>query len=42
MDGYYFPADSQLVSARVQVFVEAGISMTLSTGCEEVSDEFSL
>lgn len=40
MDGYYLPADSQLVSVRVQVFEEAGLCMTLSTCCEEVSDEF--
>jgi hypothetical protein len=27
--GYFFPADSQLVSARVHVLAEAGLSMNL-------------
>jgi hypothetical protein len=41
-DGYFSPTDSQLASACVQVLVEVALSMTLSTRCEGVSDEFSL
>jgi hypothetical protein len=42
VDGYFFPADSQLVSALVQVLVEARLSMSLLTRCEGVSDELPL
>ena len=42
VDGYLFPADSQFVGAHVQVLVEARLSVTLLTRCEEVSVEFPL